>query len=66
MARPKRKRDAIKVQLPFKTAEVSRAIRGVLNMGLWVSRIEIDPRSGAIAITPSTTPPPATHSEKSE
>jgi hypothetical protein len=50
---PGGKTDPNRVQLPFKTAEVTRAIRGVLNMGLTVSRIDIEPRTGLISITPA-------------
>jgi hypothetical protein len=46
------KRKPTTPELPFKTAEVTRALRGVLRMGLSVERIEIVPRTGAITITP--------------
>lgn len=46
------KRKPTTPELPFKTAEVTRAIRGVMNMGLSVERIEIQPRTGRISITP--------------
>ena len=44
------KNDPKRVPLPFKVSEVSRGIRGVLNMGLRVARVDIDPRSGLISI----------------
>jgi hypothetical protein len=38
--------------LPFKSAAVSKAIRGILSVGLSVARIEIETQSGRITITP--------------
>jgi hypothetical protein len=46
------KRKPTTPEMPFKTAEVTRAIRGVMNHGLSIERIEIQPRSGLITVVP--------------
>jgi hypothetical protein len=48
------KRNPSTPELPIKTAEITRAIRGVLNMGLSVERIEIHPRTGQITVVPGS------------
>jgi hypothetical protein len=51
MARPKgSKTNPLRRQLPFKQSEIERAIRGARSQGFNVSRIEIEPRTGKIAI----------------
>jgi hypothetical protein len=53
VGRPKgAKSDPNRIRLPFTQGEIVRAVRGVLRMGLTVSKIEIHPRTGLITITP--------------
>jgi hypothetical protein len=39
-------------RLPFKQSEIERAIRAVKAMGLQVGKIEVEPVTGRITITP--------------
>lgn len=48
-------------QLPFKTAEVTRAIRGALNIGLAIGRVDVNPRTGLISIIPAAPQAVADH-----
>jgi hypothetical protein len=48
--RPRGAKNKITTRLPFRTAEVMRAIRGARNMGLSVTRIEIIPSTGTITV----------------
>jgi hypothetical protein len=49
---PGRKDNPFRTPMPFKRSEVSRAIRGVINQGLEIERVEVNPRTGLITITP--------------
>lgn len=46
------KRNPDTPKLPISTAEISRACRGILNLGLSVEKIEIHPRTGQIVVHP--------------
>jgi hypothetical protein len=53
MPRPKgKKNNPNHPRLPFKQSEIERAIRAVKAMGLRVGKIEVEPLSGKITITP--------------
>jgi hypothetical protein len=38
--------------IPFKQADISRAVKGALTGGMKIGRVEIDPSSGKIIIMP--------------
>ena len=43
--------------IPFKQADVSRAVKGAISGGMRIGRIEIDPSSGKIIILPPDAKP---------
>lgn len=43
--------------IPFKQADVSRAVKGALTGGMKIGRVEIDPSSGRIVILPPDAKP---------
>ena len=40
--------------LLFKQSDVSRACRGVQELGMDIGRVDIDPRTGVISVIPTT------------
>lgn len=49
-----------KTNAAFKEIDVKRALRGVINSGFKVTRIELDPASGRIILLTGTSAPSAT------
>jgi hypothetical protein len=58
------KRKPTTPELPIKTAEITRALRGVMNMGLSIEKIEILPRMGQITVHPGPALVPVSEREK--
>jgi hypothetical protein len=40
--------------LSFKQSDVSRACRGVQELGMDIGRVDVDPRTGVISVIPAT------------
>ena len=46
------KRNPTTPELPVKTSEITRAVCGVLRMGLSIEKVEINPRTGQVVVYP--------------